>query len=55
MYDGHQTSIEWDTRSENQIVVSWFNEGIKTIEIDKISLNKSAKEMFVSLMEQYRN
>ena len=55
MYDGHQTSIEWDTRSENQIVVSWFNEDIKTIEIDKISLNKSAKEMFVSLMEQYRN
>lgn len=52
MYESHQTQITWDTENENQIVILWYNNDIKTIEIDKINLNKSAKEMFSELMNE---
>lgn len=51
MYDSHQTQITWSTERENQIVVLWYNDKIKDVEIDKINLDQSCKDMFSELME----
>ena len=53
MYEGHQTHIIWDSNNEKEVDMLWYNKDIKTIEIDKIQLNSSAKGMFEDLMKIY--
>ena len=55
MYDGHQTTISWDSNNENEIDMLWYNNNIQTIEIDRIRLNTSAEGILDEIINLYVN
>lgn len=53
MFDGHKTTISWNSNNENEIDMLWYNNNIQTIEIDRIRLNTSAEGLLDEFINPY--